>query len=150
LVKNASISPNHALGEALMILIGTAALLSCSGPKTLKKDDVQSELKAAISLAAETQMFIDYIGRTRVSKHYIEGEAGYLRETGKDSVKELENGFPGPGMEAAVRECKSQLALLDRELSQISAEAGKNNELSEASQRVSKIRENLQKAESTL
>ena len=107
-------------------------------------------MKSALSLAAETTLFIDYIRQSRPTRRYIEGEASYLRDEVKDSVKQFEKALPETGTENSINTCKAQLQLLDRELSSVPVEMGNADALAAAKERISEIRNTLEKASSAL
>ena len=103
-----------------------------------------------MSLTAEIELFIDYIRQGRGTCHYIEGEASYLRDEVKDSVKQFDKALPETGTENSINTCKAQLQILDRELSSVPVEMGNADALAAAKERISEIRNTLEKASSAL
>jgi hypothetical protein len=95
-------------------------------------------------------MFIDQIRLGRGTPHYIEGEASYLQEAVRDSLKELQKASPQPGTENSIRVFMTQLDFLDHELSRIPVEMGNTAELAAAQERILKSRQALEKANSSL
>ena len=143
-------SINARPNRVLISLLWVVVLAGCSGTSTLSKEEIRSEVKSALSLAAETTLFIDYIRQSRPTRRYIEGEASYLRDEVKDSVKQFDKALPETGTENSINTCKTQLQLLDRELSSVPVEMGKADALAAANERISEIRNTLEKASSAL
>ncbi len=143
-------SINARPNKVLISLLWVVVLAGCSGTSTLSKEEIRSEVKSALSLAAETTLFIDYIRQSRPTRRYIEGEASYLRDEVKDSVKQFEKALPETGTENSINTCKAQLQLLDRELSSVPVEMGNADALAAAKERISEIRNTLEKASSAL
>ena len=64
--------------KCILIMVLGLALVSCSGPKTISRDELRSDLLAAISLASETQLFINQLQDERVAPAFAKGHLGYL------------------------------------------------------------------------
>src|SRR5437764_9640603 len=84
------------------------ALCACSRQKTLTTDEVRSQLLSARSLAAETEMFLDYVRANRATKHYAQGHIEYLTEEMERSREELHESSPPQGEEDAVQKLRTQ------------------------------------------
>ena len=140
-------SINARPNRVLISLLWVVVLVGCSGTSTLSEEEVRSEMKSDLSLAAETTLFIR---QSRPTRRYIEGEASYLRDEVKDSVKQFEKALPETGTENSINTCKTQLQLLDRELSSVPVEMGNADALAAAKERISEIRNTLEKASSAL
>jgi len=79
----------------LVTAIAIASLLcGCSRQKVIGSDDLRSDLTAAISLASETETFIDYAGRQRSTFNFAAGHLAYLAQTARQSAKELHESTP--------------------------------------------------------
>ena len=61
-----------------LVCLALTALTSCSRQKTMSRDELQSNLRSAESLAAETSTFIDYVRQNRATDQYAKGHAEYL------------------------------------------------------------------------
>jgi hypothetical protein len=133
-----------------LVLLLSVVLASCSHSKTINRDDARSEIKAAVSLVAESTLFVDYIHEGRSTRHYAEGHAAYLEDAIQQSLDKLERAEPEPGTATAVHECRAQLELLDRELSGIPEKFGHDEALAAAKVRMTSIRASLEKAGSSL
>jgi hypothetical protein len=138
------------LSITALVLLLTAALASCSRNKTIDRDDARSEMKSAVSFVAESALFIDYVRQGRSTRHYADGHAAYLEDAVQQSLNKLKQAEPEPGMATAVRECRTQLELLDRELSGIPAKFGRDEALAAAQERLAGMRASLEKAASSL
>jgi hypothetical protein len=136
--------------RVLIPLLGAAVLAGCSRTSTLTREEARSQGRSALSLTAEIGMFIDQIRLGRGTPHYIEGEASYLQEAVRDSLKELQKSSPQPGTENSIRVFMTQLDFLDHELSRIPVEMGNTAELAAAQERILKSRQALEKANSSL
>jgi hypothetical protein len=82
----------------MMILLS----LSCSRPKTMTADDLRSDILSAISLASETQMFIQQMQNDRGTWPFDVGHLDYLRDEAIRSAKELHDAQPDSAMAVAV------------------------------------------------
>lgn len=136
--------------RVLIPLLGTAVLAGCSRTSTLTREEARSQGRSALSLTAEIEMFIDQIRQGRGTRHYIEGEASYLQEAVRDSLKELQKASPQPGTEDSIRVFMTQFDFLDHELSRIPVEVGNTAELAAAQERILKSRQAVEKANSSL
>ena len=135
---------------ARVLLFAAAGLASCSHSKTINRDDARSEIKAAVSLVSESELFVEYVRQGRSTRPYADGHAAYLEDAVQQSLNKLKQTEPEPGTAAAVHECSAQLELLDRELSGIPAKFGHDEALAAAKERMTSIRASLEKAGSSL
>jgi hypothetical protein len=135
---------------AFVLLSALAALSGCSHKHTLNRDEVRSQIRLATSLAAETEMYVDYVRQGRVTRLFAREHAIRLQDTAKELMEELERAEPGPGAGTAVHECRMQLALICRELSNIRAAIGNDEALAAAKERIAKIHRSLERASSSL
>ncbi len=134
----------------IRLLLAAAVLASCSRHKAIDRNAMRSEIKSAVSLAAESEMFIDYVRQRRSTRAYAMGHAVYLEKIVNQSLKELHQAIPGPDTANAYRECQTQLDLLRHELSAIPAALGRDDAMAAAGQRIGNARERLEKAGSSL
>jgi hypothetical protein len=130
------------VGALFVILVG------CSGQKQLKKEDVRSELISAISLAADTELFIDRVRQGATSESFQHAHVEYLQEQLKDSIKDLEKIQPEPDAADAAAQCRDGFEKLGQELSGVSA--ANDDRLSTARNRVEDIRRALERAKASL
>jgi len=126
------------------------ALCACSRQKTLTTDEIRSQLLSAKSLAAETEMFLDYVRENRATKHYAQGHIEYLTEEIERSREELQESSPAQGEEDAVRKLRTQFDALQAELHSIRGKLDDEAALAAAKEHLASIREALDEANSSI
>jgi len=131
--------------------LGLILLLSaCSRHKTLTRDELRSEITSAKSLAAETEMFLDYVRENRATKHYAQGHIEYLAEEIEQSRKELQDSSPAQGEEDALQTLRAQFDALSTELHNLHGKLEDHAALATAKQRIDSIRQSLDDANSSI
>jgi hypothetical protein len=125
-------------------------LCACSRQKTLTKEDLRSELTSAKSLAAETEMFLDYVHQGRATKHYAQGHIEYLTEEIQQSKKELQESSPAQGEEDALQKLRAQFDALNAELHNLRGRLHDEAALATAKAHIAKILQVLDEASSSL
>lgn len=101
-------------------VVAIASLLcGCGHQKIIGRDDLRSGLTAAISLASETQTFIDYAGHQRATANFAQGHLAYLVETARQSAKELHESAPVHSIAQQFPDAQQQLDALARQLSKL-------------------------------
>ena len=139
--------------KALAVLVSSGAvatLTGCGKSKTISRDDARSEIRSALAFAAESQMFIDYIRSGHATHQYAAGQAAYLEKAVRQSLKEIGEGTPEPGIEEAVRECRTLLERLARELRAMGGSINNDAALAAARGRISIIHKGLKDAQAEL
>jgi hypothetical protein len=132
-------------------VLGSILVLSaCSRHKTLTRDELRSEIFSAKSLAAEAEMFVDYVGQKRATKHYAQGHIEYLAEEVENSRQELHQSSPVQGEEDAFQKLSAQFDALHAELHIIHGKLDDVNALATAKEHLAKIRHALDEANSTI
>ena len=126
------------------------ALCACSRQKTLTTDEIRSQLLSAKSLAAETEMFLDYVRENRTTKHYAQGHIEYLTEEIERSREELQESSPAQGEEDAVRKLRTQFDALRAELHSIRGKLDDEAALAAAKEHLASIRQALDEANSSI
>lgn len=121
-------------------------LSACSRHKTLTKDELRSELTSAKSLAAETEMFLDYVRQNRATRHYAQGHIEYLTEEVEQSRKELQESLPAQGEEDARQKLSVQFDALRTELHSIRGRLDDKAALATAKEHIARIRQALDDA----
>lgn len=140
-------------GSAILVIVLALAgvsLAGCSRKKSIGRDEVRSEILSARSFAAESEMFVDFVLQGRSTHRYAEGHSAFLEQAVEQSAEELGHAVPDANAANSVRECRSNLGMLARELSRIRAAIGGGDEdaLLAAQIRIRHIRESLEKANS--
>ena len=75
--------------KCILILFVGLALVSCSRPKIISRDELRSDLLAAISLASETELFINQLQEGRATPEFAAGHLEYLRKDASRFANEL-------------------------------------------------------------
>jgi hypothetical protein len=130
------------------VLASILVLSACSRHKTLTRDELRSEIVSAKSLAAETEMFVDYVRQKRATKHYAQGHIEYLAEEVDNSRQELHQCSPVQGEEDAFQKLSTQFDALNAELHIIHGKLDDVNALTTAKEHIAKIRQALDEANS--
>jgi hypothetical protein len=134
----------------LILTVASEALCGCSNKKAISRDEVRSEIGLAVSIVAESELFVDYLRQGSSTRTYAEQHASYLEDAAKQLEQELDPAAADSGTEAAADRCRIQLRRLRAELSAIRDAAGNRDELAAINQRLAKIRRALQEANSSL
>jgi hypothetical protein len=125
-------------------------LSACSRHQTLTKEELRSELISAKSLAAETEMFLDYVRQNRATRNYAQGHIEYLTEEVEQSRKELQESLPAQGEEDARQKLSVQFDALEAELHTIRGRLNDQAALATAKEHVARIRQALDEANSSI
>ena len=134
----------------ILTVLLLVASTGCSRNKVLTPDDLKSQLTTAISFAAEEQMFIDYIRRSRYTHDFAEQHAAYLDAEIARSAHELSQAVPQPAIESQFQKCRTQLNQLRDELTGVRANLRNDPALAATNIRLEKIRHDLEQAKSSL
>jgi hypothetical protein len=126
------------------------SLCACSRQKTLTTEKLRSELFSAKSLAAETEMFLDYVRENRATKYYAQSHIEYLTAEAERSGKELQESSPGQDEEDAVQKLRTQFDALTAELLNIHARLDDRTALATAKEHVGRIHHALDEANSSI
>jgi hypothetical protein len=125
-------------------------LSACSRHQTLTKEELGSELISAKSLAAEIEMFLDYVRQNRATRNYAQAHIEYLTEEVEQSRKELQESLPAQGEEDARQKLSVQFDALEAELHTIRGRLDDQAALATAKEHVARIRQALDEANSSI
>ncbi len=133
-------------------VLALAAMLSagCSHAKARGRDEIRSEIRSALSTAAESEMFIDFVLQGRATRCYAEGHAAYLQKEMRQSAKEFENAVAEPDAKQAFDDCRTQLNAIVVELSVIRSAISDSGKLGAAMAKMAEIRQSLERLNSHL
>ena len=134
----------------VFVLGSILTLSACSRHKTLTRDELRSEIFSAKSLAAETEIFVDYVRQKRATKHYAQGHIEYLAKQVENSRQELHQSSPVQGEEDAFQKLSAQFDALHAELHIIGKKLDDVNALATAKEHIARIRQTLDEANSTI
>jgi hypothetical protein len=118
-------------------------------PKTISQDELQSKLRSAASIAAETGTFLDYVGQNRPTNQYAKGHVEYLSCELAHTAKELSEALPPAGAEAEFTQGLEKVDALAAALRQLRSHV-KPDELALEEDQIAAIRKQLQQAISSL
>ena len=127
-----------------------ALVCGCSHQKTLSHEELRSEAKKAVSYAAETELFVDFIRQQHSTTHYAEGHPTYLEQEIEDSVKELTQSIPEPSDEHTARLLNAALHALSDALRAVQSSPMDDQTLAVAKARATAVREKVQEVQAGL
>jgi hypothetical protein len=139
--------------KAIVVAFALAFILvlcACSRHKTLTTEELRSDLISAKSLAAETEMFLDYVHQNRATKYYAQGHIEYLTEEMERSREELQESSPPQGEADAVQKLSAQFDALKAELHGIRGRLDDEAALATAKEHIERIRQALDEANSSI
>ena len=134
--------PIPSLTAALAVLLSGG----CAHRKSIGYDEARSDLRAVHSLAAESELFIDFVLQGHATRRYAEEQTNYLKGEVARSLNKLNSEVPETAAEPSVRECQARLNELSHEISIVGAGIvhDDKNALTLARERTRKIQESLQ------
>ena len=135
---------------APLACLALAALTSCSCQKPISQIELQSKLRSAASIAAETGTFIDYIGQNRATDQYAKGHVEYLSSELTHTAKDLREALPPAGAKAEFTDGLKQVDALAAALRQMRSHIHQPDELARQKIQIATIRKQLQEAISSL
>lgn len=125
----------------LFLFVAVLVLTSCAPAKTKTNEDLRSDLRSALSLASETELFIGQIERGRLLRQFRTAQADYLRDEALRQAKEARDSeTDGDTKRFAL--CAGQLEALSRELKSIRVQTD-GGTLAETRQRVEDVKNAL-------
>lgn len=133
-----------------LVCLALAALISCSRHKPLSRDELQSQLRSAESIAAETSTLIDYVRHGRATTLYARGHVEYLSSELARIAKELHDALPPADASAQFDDGSRQIDALAAALSALRSRIAQAHELAREQDQVARIRNALQQAVSSL
>jgi hypothetical protein len=104
--------------------LGLLALLALCGQANagdeLSKKDLSDEMPTVVSLAAETELFTDFVASGQSRTHFTREHAAYLIQSVRDELKKLQKKPPSQSIKTTYDKCRSDLLLLESALQRIS------------------------------
>jgi len=86
--------------------------MACTHQKRFGKKELTSSIRAGRSVAAESEIFVDFVIQGHSTHHYAEQHSAYLEDLAQQSAKEFEEAAPEREIETSFRECQAKLNLL--------------------------------------
>jgi hypothetical protein len=110
---------------------------------------MRSELVSAVSLASETQMFVEQWQGGRLTGSFIKTHLNYLQRQARSSIKKLEESRVEPAIASKAEICRTQIRALYREFLILQTDADSYvRPLRIDFQRIEQIRKSLEGAKS--
>jgi hypothetical protein len=134
----------------ILILFVALALVSCSGPKTISRDQLRSDLLAALSLASETELFIGQLQEGRVTTSFAKGHLEYLRKEALRNADQLGQVRADGRMAGQLEKGRAQLDFLVTLLADLKDKSADEETLSAGKEQAEKIRLILEHAKDEL
>jgi hypothetical protein len=133
-----------------LVCLALAVFTSCSRHKPISRDELQSKLRSAESIAAEAGMFLDYVRDKRATHQYARGHIEYLLTNLERTDQELHEALPPAGGEQRFIHARQEVDTLLAELRKVRSRIGAGEDLYEDQRRIAAAREALQQAVSSL
>jgi hypothetical protein len=130
--------------------LALAVLSSCSRQKAISRDELQSKLRSASSVAAETGTFLDYVRQKRATDEYAKGHIEYLSSELTHTAKELRELRPPAGAAAQFTNGRKQVDALAAALSQLSNHIDRPDEIAREQDQIDSIHRGLEQTISSL
>jgi hypothetical protein len=123
----------------LSILLACFAFNSCSHAKTMSRDELRSSILAAVSLASETEVFIDQLEEGRVTDAFAQGHLNYLSNEVMRSANELRQARTESQLGDALLTSRMETDSLAKTLSDLKAKASDAESLTATRNKVARI-----------
>ncbi|HET9184022.1 MAG TPA: hypothetical protein VFP59_17985 [Candidatus Angelobacter sp.] len=137
--------------RTLIATLAFAMLLSgCSRQKIIGPDDLRSQLTAAISLASETETFLDYISQHRATANFAAGHLSYLSQTAADAVKDLHQATPTYSIEKQFTQTRQQVDALSSQLAALQREVAVGQTSAAGKDQLVELRRSLEQIKASL
>lgn len=135
----------------LIPTLAFAILLSgCSHQKIIGPDDLRSQLTAAISLASETETFLDYVSQHRFTANFAAGHLAYLSQTAAYAVKDLHQATPTYSIEKQFTQSRQQLDALSSQLAALQRKVAVGQISAAAKDQLADVRRSLEQIKAGL
>lgn len=135
----------------LALLPAVASLLvSCTQRHVLSREELGSDVKAAISIASETEMSIEYVLHGQATHSFAAGQFHNLARQLRDDAKEMDDSTAEPGLQQSAARVRAQMDVLSRALANIDLNAENAASLNEAKDRVAAARKALEQENASL
>ena len=136
--------------RSLTVIAIAWLLCGCSRQKIVGADDLRADLTAAISLASETETFINYAGQQRATFHFAEAHLAYLAQTARQFAKELHESIPVYSIAQQFADAQKQLVALAAELATLPDRLGEKATTTSSKADLSGIRHSLEQIKASL
>jgi len=137
--------------RTLIATLAFAILLSgCSRQKIIGPRDLCSQLTAAISLASETETFLDYVAQHRSTGNFAAGHIAYLSQTAADAAKDLHHFTPTYSIEQQFTQTRQLLDALTSQLATLQHQAASGDTPPSSRDELAQLRRSLEQIKAGL
>lgn len=136
-------------GRAWLAMVPVACLLACGGSKA-SVEDVRSTLAKSVSLASETEIFVEYSGQGRSTLNFAQGHLHNLRNEVDRTVQEISDLHSDPRLMKVLNVDRDQLRSLGVEIDLASRNIEQPGALESSAKRIREIRAVLLQTSSSL
>jgi hypothetical protein len=126
------------------------SLFSCLRSNTISRDQLRSKLLAGISLASETELFIDQLQKGRATSAFAKSHLAYVYQEASRSADELRQTHVNERMADTLENGRAQLDSLATMLAGLKEKPGDQESLSAGRQQAARIRMALTQAKDEL
>lgn len=123
---------------------------SCARHKIISAEELHSKLAAAISLAAETEAFLEIVRQGRTTPAFAQGHLQYLAAEANRSLKDFHESVPAPDIQAKFPDARTLVHSLAMQLTATRTALNDREALNSAQQHIAKIRQALGEIQSSL
>lgn len=149
-LRNCSASIHDDRWRVIPLVLCVFTLVSCSQSKTLTAEEMKPELASAVSLASETQIFVEQWQEGRLTASFIKAHLGYLQQEARSSIEQLQDTQAEPSISSKAEICRTQLKALHHELRILRTDADSYVRPPRIDcQRIEEIRKSLEDTKST-
>lgn len=135
---------------AWLAIVPLACMMAC-GRHEASANEVRSALARSVSLASESEIFIDYLSQGRSTDTFAHGHLHYLRDEIEKTFQETSKLHPDQALMNAVNVDRAQLRLLALEIDGASRDLEQGGQaLNASAKRIREIRITLQHMSSFL
>ena len=126
------------------LIVCVLVISSCSRQKTISPEELHSHIQEAISLASESELFIDSVRERRTTYHFAVEHAGYLDRMAGRKLKELEQAKSAPEMQSRLQQLRTELNDLEQNLSDLRNGIGNDQALAQSARRIASVKNRLE------
>ncbi|MGH9471454.1 MAG: hypothetical protein ACRD1M_01805 [Terriglobales bacterium] len=135
--------------KTLHVVVPVVFLLAC-GKQEASRDDVRSELVTSLSMAAEAETFVGYVGQGRSTYDFASGHLDYLLGEVNRSAAAVSNLKASPDLAHALNVDRVQLRLLAVQIENVRRHLRQPGVLVATERQIRDIRMKLARANASL
>jgi hypothetical protein len=116
-----------------------AVFLGCSHRKTVDQEEFISQLKAAVSLCAESRLFVNYLREGKSSQSFSVGHTRYLQQLASDDLQDANKADVPAQLHSQFQVYREQLEALSRQLEILQASQARSDALTDIDSKLQTI-----------